>query len=261
MYLFLALLLTRVKGLIPILTYSSDVLRSLNTNDFISSDPPFDSNIPPNIRASIMVTIAQPVPPPSKTKKKRKGGKRRTSFMFYNVHGLNNVFRNEPNDRFFSKPCVTFLCETWNRDKDCTSHPFKNRFISAVPAVKTINSRGRPKGGLMFSVSKTLDPVVLSSSQHHIALLLQTINIAVIGCYYNPNLDFDDVTQDCLKAISSCPKSAELVIGGDWNMKPSTETFNQMELLLDAHGISCVSDNSQPTFHAPRVLLLLTMFS
>ena len=88
--------------------------------------------------------------------------------------------------------------------------------------------------------------------QHHIALLLQTINIAVIGCYYNPNLDFDDVTQDCLKAISSCPKSAELVIGGDWNMKPSTETFNQMELLLDAHGISCVSDNSQPTFHAPQ---------
>ena len=127
-----------------------------------------------------------------------------------------------------------------------------------VPAEKQPNTRGRPKGGLMFSVSKTLDPVVLSSSQHHIALLLQTINVAVIGCYYNPNLDVDDVTQDCLTAISACPRNTELVFGGDFNMKPGNEAFKQMELVLDTHGISCVSDKSQPTFHAPR--LLLTMF-
>ena len=107
--------------------------------------------------------------------------------------------------------------------------------------------RGRPFGGLEMYVSKHLKGTLVSSSPHHIAV--STANsISVIGVYYSPALDFDDVFSDLTQALLSCPENGRIILGGDFNLKNGTEEFKILQHLLDSYNINLRSNPDCSTY-------------
>jgi exonuclease III len=96
--------------------------------------------------------------------------------------------------RFFSSKCAFFSCETWTRPGRETN-TFPGKVFFNVPAALP-PGRGRPSGGLEWSISPSLMPKCISSSSQHIAVHFGAIDVSAIGVYYKPDTDIDDMIYD-----------------------------------------------------------------
>ena len=162
----------------------------------------------------------------------KRGGRLRCKFVFHNVHGKRS-FLNDPSSlpELKKNTCI-FLSETWSLNPS-SSCPGKTFYSS--PAVKAA-SRGRPSGGLELYVSPSFPSRLLSSSNHHIAVFLASINVSVVGVYYKPGLDFDEVVEDITKAVDASPSGSEVIVDGDLNLKSSDDGFNVLsDLQTERH--------------------------
>ena len=61
-------------------------------------------------------------------------------------------------------------------------------------------------------------------------------------------MDLDDITTDLMSVINKQPNTTEYIIGGDFNIKPESHNFDELNELLSHHGISLMSDQSQVTY-------------
>ncbi|CAG0901635.1 unnamed protein product, partial [Cyprideis torosa] len=84
---------------------------------------------------------------------------------------------------------------------------------------------------------------------------LSTVSISfayIIGCYYTPDMDFDDILLDLSQAINAAPQGIPIIIGGDFNLNPQSTGFGQLVTFLRSHDLSTISDTSIPTFFGPK---------
>ena len=139
---------------------------------------------------------------------------------------------------------VTFLSETWST---APSSPCQGKTFFSVPATKS-TGRGRPSGGLELLVSPSLSSRLLSSSDHHLCVHIPNLNLTVVGVYYKPSLDMDEVVEDLTRAIDASPDGAEIVVGGDFNRKLGDSDFGELCEFLGNSSISLLSDPETTTF-------------
>jgi len=166
-----------------------------------------------------------------------------------NVHGRENFKRLCKDLSTVEKNAIIFLCETWTvQTKSLPLFPSKDHFV--VHADK--HTKGRPFGGLEIYVSRHLQAQERSKSPHHI--VVDVGSTSVIGVYYRPNLDLDEIITDLALATSSCGHQDEIVLCGDFNLHHGTREFEELEEFLDSCGISLRSDPNVSTFfhHAGR---------
>ena len=148
-------------------------------------------------------------------KKSYRSGYTKKQFTFLNVHGRKNfksvVDKCKYNLEELEKNSVLFFSETWITDKKkCIYTPFnanKDTFASnAVPAKNELGIAigGRPSGGLEFVVGRGLGAKEITKSDNH--LIISFSDTYVIGVYYQPSLDFEDLITDLIKALEEVPK-------------------------------------------------------
>lgn len=171
-----------------------------------------------------------------------RGGKIKTTCLFWNVHGRNQLIDLLATDNFLNRFSASFLCETWISEPSSIL-PNKDLFFSK--AVKT-NILGRPSGGLEFNANPQLSAVVILKTVNHINILCN--NIHFIGVYYKPSLDFCDLLSDLQATLNVC-SSPQIILGGDFNTHYDSSDFNSLSHMLSSHGLSLRSDPLSPTFH------------
>ena len=137
---------------------------------------------------------------------------------------------------------IIFFCETW-----CLSPapkiPGKDFFFS--PAVATT---GRPSGGLEFYLDPSLKPSLISKTALHLCVSVNN-TIAIIGVYYKPTLELDDILIDLTVVLDICRNSnLSIILGGDFNLHLNTAKFSELLDLLSSYDISLTSDPSFPSF-------------
>jgi len=95
-------------------------------------------------------------------------------------------------------------------------------------------------------VSRYLQAQERSKSPHHIAIDVGSTSL--IGVYYRPSLELDDVITDLSKAITSCGNQDEIILSGDFNIQYGTPDYVELEEFVDSCGLSLRSDPSIATF-------------
>lgn len=181
--------------------------------------------------------------------------------MFSNIHGKRSFFNDPDSFKFVHDADVSFLCETWNRSP---SSMLPDRVFFSAPASYLVHdapssgssathrpARGRPSGGLEIYCRSFLSPSLISSSASHIAVSLPSRSLLIIGIYFRPNSELDDVTETLLSAIGSCPEGFQIIVGGDFNLNPSDPEFNELCYILHSHNIILSSNGVTPTFIGP----------
>ncbi|CAG0884645.1 unnamed protein product [Cyprideis torosa] len=88
-----------------------------------------------------------------------------------------------------------------------------------------------------------------SSSEHPFAI--SSGRLTIIGCYYQPTPEIDSIIDDIDIAINTAPNNS-FIIGGDFNLQPDSDDFNELEQYLNARNIILASDPTVPTFHHPK---------
>ena len=121
---------------------------------------------------------------------------------------------------------------------------FDNRYREVVYANK--GKYGRPFGGLELYAAKHLAPQTVSKTNSHIAIRFG--KYVVIGVYYQGTMALDDITIDLMSVINKQPNTTEYIIGGDFNIKPESHNFDELNELLSQNGISLMSDQSKVTY-------------
>ena len=180
------------------------------------------------------------------SKEKRSAPSRSVSVVFWNVEGKNRFMdvlnSNElDDDTFLSKHDVIFFSETWS------VRPFPSRKCNNFTSSAAIqNTKGRASAGLEMHWTPYKRDKVLSKSPTHICIKLDLLQI--IGVYYKPLLDFDDVILDLVSAISACSMNLPIILGGDFNIHAGSSKFRHLCEILDIYNISLVSDPNLITF-------------
>ena len=85
-----------------------------------------------------------------------------------------------------------------------------------------------------------------SKANSHIAIRFG--KYVVIRVYYQGTMDLDDIITDLMSVINQQPDTTEYIIGGDFNKKPESHNFDELNELLSHHGISHMSARSQVTY-------------
>ena len=119
--------------------------------------------------------------------------------MWFDVHGRKNLERNLSSLNPLSNHSVVFLSESWLVEEKF-GPLLQNKDVFSVHAKKA--HRGRPSGGLEAYASRCLHAELLSSNDHHIALRVGST--VIVGVYYRPTLELDDVTTDLSSVFNSC---------------------------------------------------------
>ena len=171
------------------------------------------------------------------------------NFAFWNIEGKNrllNLFDSTTLDScsFLSEFDLSFLSETWSL-VPFSSLPMKN--FACHEATRT---EGRPSGGLeMYSKPSKGDKIISKSPCH---LCVKSGGIQVIGVYYKPTLEFDDLILDLITAISACSSEFPILLAGDFNLHVGTADFKHLTEILQFHNISLISDPNEITFDGPQ---------
>lgn len=172
-------------------------------------------------------------------------GEDKVNILFWNVEGKNR-FINALGDKYLDKDAliagqdILFLSETWS------VVPFSSRKLFNFSFSSAVKTQGRPSGGLEFYSSPSRTQKVISQSPHHICIV--SSNFQVIGVYYKPSLEFDDLILDLVKALDACCDDIPIVLGGDFNLHYGTPDFRNLAELLEIFNISLVSDPSRISF-------------
>lgn len=169
-----------------------------------------------------------------------RGGSKKVKLLFWNIHGRNN-FCTKYCDNFLDEFSVNFLCETWQcnpssllRSKDC--------FFSEAKKPPL----GRPSCGLEFYANTTLNLKLASKSLCH--LLLSSSLFNVIGVYYPPKTDLDDIIEDLLTALDSCNHATPTFLGGDFNLHYEDAAFKSVSDMLLNFNLTLQSNPDIPSF-------------
>ena len=117
-----------------------------------------------------------------------------------------------------------------------------------VPATKQSKGRGRPSGGLDMYASLGLGALHRSSSGSHVAISCGTL--WVVGVYYKPSLEIDDVVHDLSSVLSMVPRGCDVVVGGDFNLEASHPSFEILSALLSNYGLALISNPNISTYHS-----------
>ncbi|KAG1658844.1 hypothetical protein GQR58_022766 [Nymphon striatum] len=177
-------------------------------------------------------------------KHRRRGGKPTLTCLFWNVHGRNSACNKLAFDNFLDRSSVTFLSETMLINP---SSVLPNDYFS--PSASKCTKQGRPSSGIEFNVNPNLCAIVISKAFHHIKIILGTLHI--IGVYYNPSTEFDDLHTDLHKALSSC-NTPYIVIDGDFNLHYKDTELKDLLKLLDSFHITLCSNPDVHTFFSKK---------
>jgi hypothetical protein len=145
-----------------------------------------------------------------------------------------------------SKYSVAFFSETWLTSPKSL---ILDKDFFQVPAVRATR-RGRPSGGLHLYCNPQLQPRLISSCFNYIAVQLATLS--VVGVYFKPNSDLDDIITTLATALNNVNTSLPIILGGDLNLRPDTQDFREVQDFLSHYGMQLASDPSKPTFLYPR---------
>ncbi|KAG1655019.1 hypothetical protein GQR58_024744 [Nymphon striatum] len=177
-------------------------------------------------------------------KHRRRGGKPTLTCLFWNVHGRNSACNKLAFDNFLDRSSVTFLSETMLINP---SSVLPNDYFS--PSASKCTKQGRPSSGIEFNVNPNLCAIVISKAFHHINIISGTLHI--IGVYYKPSTEFDDLHTDLHKALSSC-STPYIVIGGDFNLHYKDTELKDLLKLLDSFHITLCSNPDVHTFFSKK---------
>jgi hypothetical protein len=109
--------------------------------------------------------------------------------------------------------------------------------------------RGRPAGGIAILVKASLQPKLVFSQQHCVAV--ETTNINLLCFYYPPDQHVDDIIIETHRAITACDSKANTIIGGDFNCRSDSGARGAMLIdSLVARGLSFINEPDQPTYMA-----------
>lgn len=156
-------------------------------------------------------------------KTKNGGIKSRIEIVFVNCHGKNR-FMAATDNTFLNQFQVIFLSETWETESKYMP-VFKHKRSFVVHAKK--DPKGRPYGGLQIYIEQSLEPKFISKSDYHIAIRIQ--EMVIIGVYFSPTTDFDDVISDLSNLFNITVNKKELIMGGDINLHSNSKEFNMLE--------------------------------
>ena len=173
-----------------------------------------------------------------------RGGSSKSAFLFLNSRGLKSCLLDPFNFENFT---TAFFSETWLAG-DSSLPLIDNKDFFHVPGEK--KDRGRPFEGLQLYVNPSLKATLLSCSDVQIAVKLPYA--IIIGFYYTPSVDFDDLLLDLSTAINSSHYSLPFIIGGDLNLHPEDHEFSVLTQFLSRHDLSLVSDTKIYTFNGVK---------
>ena len=77
---------------------------------------------------------------------------------------------------------------------------------------------------------------------------LQSGNSTFIGCYYQPNMNLDDIISDICCALSKAKNLDSVIFGGDFNMKVNSNELREVENIFDQHSMYLRSDPTIATY-------------
>ncbi|KAG1650721.1 hypothetical protein GQR58_027787 [Nymphon striatum] len=141
------------------------------------------------------------------------------SILFLNAHGIRTALASTPQLAHHS---IAFFSETW----DPTSSPLiTDKDFFSVAATKP-PGRGRPYGGLHMYVNPKLNAKLLSSNDSHISIQLK--NISIIGFYFRPGTDLDDILISLATELNNVPSDQPTILGGDLNLHPDSSNFKEI---------------------------------
>ena len=168
-------------------------------------------------------------------------GKTKISVIFTNCHGRKAMLKFKESS-FLSKRGFCFLSETMvKEEKHSSCFPNKQNFV--VHATK----QPRP-GGLEWYANPKFEAKQLFASQIVLVIGVQDHD-AFVGVYYKPSTTLDDLSTDLEAALSHVPPGSVTVLGGDFNLRPSSTEFREVNALLNRHGLSLHSPTDQTTYH------------
>ncbi|CAG0905412.1 unnamed protein product, partial [Cyprideis torosa] len=96
-------------------------------------------------------------------------------------------------------------------------------------------------------VKKSLKAEEISN---HIAVEL--FFASVIGFYYLPDSDLDDIILDLAAVVTKCNPLLPIIIGGDLNLHHDSTAFNDLLRMISSFDISLLSNSRVPTFFGRR---------
>ena len=177
--------------------------------------------------------------------------------MFWNIEGINRFYNtiDKATYKLLQTTDIVFLSETWLLS---SYSKISGKDFFASDAIPTL---GRPSGGLQMHINPQLSPKIISRTEFHICVSIAIPSqsssvphpvikeIGVIGVYYKPSLDFDDLISDLLGVLDKCSlKNFPVLLAGDFNIKIPSPQATELSNLLDSFGISLVSDPNHPSF-------------
>ncbi|KAG1654677.1 Protein ANTAGONIST OF LIKE HETEROCHROMATIN PROTEIN 1 [Nymphon striatum] len=70
----------------------------------------------------------------------------------------------------------------------------------------------------------------------------------IIGIYYPPKTDLDEIIEDILTILNTCDPSIRTVLGGDFNLHYGGADFQSVSNILSNFGLSLQSNPTSPTY-------------
>ena len=166
-----------------------------------------------------------------------------SSHVFFNVHGLTSSSLCAHTVTELQNHSVVFLSETWLHSTQ--TELIQSKTLISVPATKP-SGRGRPSGGLHLYFNPKFNSKVNSSDSSHISVTFD--HISVIGCYFRPQSDLDDIVLTLATALNNIPSTLPVIIGGDFNVHPDSNEFKEISQFLRSYNITLISDPKTPTY-------------
>ena len=142
-----------------------------------------------------------------------------------------------------SNHSVVFLSESWLVEEKFDPL-LRNKDFFVVHARQV--HRGRPSGGLEAYTARCLHAKRISTTDHHIALRVRST--VLIGVYYRPTLELDDITADLSCVFNLCGPQDKVIVGGDFNISHNCPDVRELSGFLQLHSVSLRSDATSPTF-------------
>ena len=168
--------------------------------------------------------------------------------VFWNVNGKKtflNQLESQTDDPLLTHSQVVFLSETWQIHPNA-SFLRKDFFFS--DAQKTT---GRPSGGLEMYLEPSLKGNLISKSSRHICI--ETSKFYIIGVYYKPTLELDEIISDLLTALKCCSNTAlGILVGGDFNIKFDSFEFQSLLKMLNSIDLHLCTNPNTITFVGNR---------
>ena len=88
-------------------------------------------------------------------------------------------------------------------------------------------------------VSRNLESSTISSCDHHLA---QQIGMTTfIGCYYQPNMNFDDTIADIANILNKVSNCDKILLGGGFNIRPQSIELREVKKFCGTYNISLMS--------------------